>query len=232
MQGLVLEAAARVLGEPVKVTGASRTDAGVHALGQVASLTTAAALAPARLARGAQRPAAAGDPRARPRARRRPASTRAARPCGKRYGYLIDRGPQSPIRSCGATPGTRPFALDERRDGGAALGALRGKHDFSRLLRRAGPRIARPSARCASARVVCPARRLAICSPPTASSITWSATSWAAWSRSGGAPGRRLDGRAPGRPRPHAAGPTAPAQGLAVASCWRRGCTGRRGRER
>ena len=40
VQGLVMAAAARVLGEPVKVIGASRTDAGVHALRQVASLST------------------------------------------------------------------------------------------------------------------------------------------------------------------------------------------------
>ena len=40
VQGALMSACARVLGHPVKVVGASRTDAGVHALRQVASLTT------------------------------------------------------------------------------------------------------------------------------------------------------------------------------------------------
>jgi tRNA pseudouridine38-40 synthase len=51
VQGHVMSAAGRVLGAPVKVSGASRTDAGVHALRQVASLTTVSAIAPGALAR-------------------------------------------------------------------------------------------------------------------------------------------------------------------------------------
>ncbi len=38
IQGVLEEAMARIMEEPVHVTGAGRTDAGVHALGQVASL--------------------------------------------------------------------------------------------------------------------------------------------------------------------------------------------------
>ncbi|MGH7411877.1 MAG: tRNA pseudouridine(38-40) synthase TruA, partial [Candidatus Methylomirabilis sp.] len=38
IQGLLEKAIARIIGEPVHVTGAGRTDAGVHAVGQVASL--------------------------------------------------------------------------------------------------------------------------------------------------------------------------------------------------
>ncbi len=48
----VLEAAlSRILAQPVKITGAGRTDAGVHACGQVVSLATAAAFPFDRLAR-------------------------------------------------------------------------------------------------------------------------------------------------------------------------------------
>jgi tRNA pseudouridine38-40 synthase len=38
IQGVLEEAMARIIGEPVHVSGAGRTDAGVHAIGQVASL--------------------------------------------------------------------------------------------------------------------------------------------------------------------------------------------------
>jgi tRNA pseudouridine38-40 synthase len=48
--GVLEEALARLFNEPVKVTGAGRTDAGVHATGQVISLETAAAFPFERLA--------------------------------------------------------------------------------------------------------------------------------------------------------------------------------------
>ena len=128
MQGLVREACARILGEPVKLTGASRTDAGVHALRQVASLTTVSTLDPPKLARGlnallpdAIRVVDAGEA---------PPGFDARRSAlGKRYLYLIDRGPVSHplLRRVAWHP---RFALDE----GAmreALASLRGKHDFS-----------------------------------------------------------------------------------------------------
>jgi tRNA pseudouridine38-40 synthase len=38
IQGMLQDAIARIVGEPVHIVGAGRTDAGVHALGQVASL--------------------------------------------------------------------------------------------------------------------------------------------------------------------------------------------------
>lgn len=48
VQGALAEAAARVCRHPVTVRGASRTDAGVHALGQVAAFASTRTLAPER----------------------------------------------------------------------------------------------------------------------------------------------------------------------------------------
>jgi tRNA pseudouridine38-40 synthase len=128
VQGLLLEACARILGAPHKVVGASRTDAGVHALRQVASLGTESPIAPAALGRAlnALLPAAVRvlD------AREAPAGFNARRSArGKRYAYLIDRGPV-------ADPLLRryawhvPYALDAT---GMAKGlaVVRGNHDFS-----------------------------------------------------------------------------------------------------
>lgn len=51
VQGTLQEALARIAGAPVQVTGAGRTDAGVHALGQVASLAADLRLDPQTLRR-------------------------------------------------------------------------------------------------------------------------------------------------------------------------------------
>ena len=51
IQGLLQEALARIVGAPVPVTGAGRTDAGVHALGQVASFRADTRLDPLTLRR-------------------------------------------------------------------------------------------------------------------------------------------------------------------------------------
>jgi len=150
VQGLLVEAAERVLGGPVKVTGASRTDAGVHALRQVASLATPSAMPPAVLRRAlnallpeAVRVLAAHEAPAGFDARRW------AR--GKRYAYLIDRGPH-------ADPFLRrhawhvPFRLDATAMA-AALHAVRGKHDFSAFCAAAG-RGRTPTCTVRSARIV------------------------------------------------------------------------------
>ncbi len=148
-----------MLGAPAKVTGASRTDAGVHALRQVASLSTESSLTPATLQRALnamlppsvrvlQVAEAPGDFNARRWAR------------GKRYAYVIDRGPQ-------ADPFLRryawhvPYRLDERAMA-VALAAVRGKHDFSAFCAAAG-RHRTPSCTIRSARVVARRDRLAIC---------------------------------------------------------------------
>jgi tRNA pseudouridine38-40 synthase len=112
----------------VKVTGASRTDAGVHALRQVASVVTDGALPPERLQRAlnALLPEAVRVTDSRLAPARFDARRSAS---GKRYLYLIDRAPA-------ADPFTRRYAWHQPRPldaaaMAAALGRLRGKHDFS-----------------------------------------------------------------------------------------------------
>jgi tRNA pseudouridine38-40 synthase len=128
VQGLVRDACGRILGGPVKLTGASRTDAGVHALRQVASLTTESSLEPSRLARGLN--ALLPDAVRVIHASEAPTGFDARRSAfGKRYLYLIDRGRV-------AHPLLRRFAWHPRfpLDVAAmrsALASLRGKHDFS-----------------------------------------------------------------------------------------------------
>lgn len=128
VQGLLAEAARALFGGDVRVSGASRTDAGVHALGQTATVTARSALPPATVqaALNARLPrevrvvtAADAPPGFDPRRHAR----------GKRYLYLIDNGPvASPLllRYAWHLPG--PLDLAAMR---AGLGALRGTHDFS-----------------------------------------------------------------------------------------------------
>ncbi len=158
MQGLLAEACARILGGPHKIIGASRTDAGVHALRQVASLSTETPIAASVLARAlnallppAVRVLDASEAPAGFSARR------AAR--GKRYAYLVDRGPV-------ADPFLRryawhvPYALDAAAMA-KALGSLRGRHDFSAFCAAPG-RGRTPTCTVRSARIVTRGTRLAI----------------------------------------------------------------------
>jgi tRNA pseudouridine38-40 synthase len=110
------------------VVGASRTDAGVHALGQVASVESPEPLAPATVA-AALNARLPRDIRALA-ARAAPESFDARRAARlKRYGYLLatDRVPSPFLRGFAWHVGR---ALDVRAMGQAAA-ALRGKHDFS-----------------------------------------------------------------------------------------------------
>jgi tRNA pseudouridine38-40 synthase len=128
VQGLVRDGCVRILGAPVKLTGASRTDAGVHALRQVASLTTESSLEPSKLARGLN--ALLPDAVRVMDARVAPTGFDARRSAlGKRYLYLIDRGRVAhPLLRRFAWHPRFPLDVAAMRSG---LASLRGKHDFS-----------------------------------------------------------------------------------------------------
>ena len=140
------------------MVGASRTDAGVHAFAQVASLTTTSPMAAATLGRAlnALLPHAIRvvDAREAP-----PGFDARRSALGKRYAYLIDRGPA-------ADPFLRryawhvSFALDAAAMR-AALAMARGKHDFSAFCAAAG-RGRIPTCTVRSIRVVEKRHRLAI----------------------------------------------------------------------
>jgi tRNA pseudouridine38-40 synthase len=127
VQGQLLDALRPLAGE-VRVVGASRTDAGVHALGQVASVESPELLAPrtvlaslnARLPRDIRVLAARAVPADFD-------ARRAARL--KRYGYLIETGPVGwPFLRDHAWHIGRPLDTAAMA---RALAYLRGKHDFS-----------------------------------------------------------------------------------------------------
>ncbi len=158
VQGCLLVAAGQVLGKPVRVTGASRTDAGVHALRQVASLVTSARLSARSLAPAlnahlpreirvldALEVDGAFDAR------------RAA--SGKRYAYLIDNDAvPSPLLLRYTWHVRAPLDLAAMR---AALRLLRGTHDFSAFCASAG-RDRRPVCTLRAAHVVRTRRLIAV----------------------------------------------------------------------
>lgn len=159
-----MDACARLLGAPVpagapvKVTGASRTDAGVHALRQVASLSletemsaealrrALSALLPAQVRVTDARPALAGfDAR------------RSA--LGKRYLYVIDRAATAdPFLRRYAWHLPRPLDAGAMREG---VHHLLGKHDFAAFCAAAG-RDRSPTCTVRSARVLTRRDRLAV----------------------------------------------------------------------
>jgi tRNA pseudouridine38-40 synthase len=135
VQGHLSDAAERVLGPGSRVTGASRTDAGVHALGQVASIRTGSGLSADAVGRALN---AVLPPDIRVLAAREAAvdfdARRSAR--GKRYLYLIDNAAvASPLLSRYAWHVRRPLDVSAMR---RALGAVRGRHDFSAFRAAAG----------------------------------------------------------------------------------------------
>jgi tRNA pseudouridine38-40 synthase len=136
----ILTRAARALDPSARLTGASRTDAGVHALRQVASLTITNTL-PATALMRALNATVPADIRVMSAAEARPGFDARREATGKRYAYLVDCEPV-------AHPLLMRYAwhVRDRLDVGAmrqALATLRGRHDFSAFCaapgRAAGP---------------------------------------------------------------------------------------------
>ncbi len=218
-----MDACARLTGAPVKITGASRTDAGVHALRQVASLSLDSEMAPDALRRAlnALLPAPVRVTDARPA----PAGFDARRSAlGKRYLYVIDRGAT-------ADPFLRRHAwhLPRPLDEGAirqSLRHLQGKHDFSAFCAAAG-RDRSPTCTVRSARVVTRRDRLAVLVSADSflhhmvRNIVGSLVEVGRGARAPGWMGEILDGRDRRR-----AGPTAPPHGLFLVRVLYGGNTG------
>lgn len=158
MQGLVREACGRILGEPVKLTGASRTDAGVHALRQVASFATESSLDTAKLCGGLN--ALLPDAIRVVDVREAPAGFDARRSAiGKRYLYLIDRGRIAhPLLRRVAWHPRFVLDVDAMR---SALTGMRGKHDFSAFCASPG-RGRTPTCTVRSARLLLRSDRVAV----------------------------------------------------------------------
>lgn len=117
-------------GARVKVAGAGRTDAGVHALGQVAAFDLPRPMEPAELAR-ALNGLLPEDLRVLEAARAPDGFHPRRSATGKLYRYVLDTGPvQLPQRRLYA--GHVPFPLDEERVRAAARLYL-GRHDFASL---------------------------------------------------------------------------------------------------
>ena len=130
IQGSLETALARLLQQPVRVHGSGRTDAGVHALGQVAHFDTGSALATDRI-RGALNHFLPWDIQVRGAAEA-PAAFHARESArSKEYRYKIHRGEVMP-------PDRYPFSwlATEGLDLGAmrrAAAGLIGTHDFASL---------------------------------------------------------------------------------------------------
>ncbi|MBI3978986.1 MAG: tRNA pseudouridine(38-40) synthase TruA [Chloroflexi bacterium] len=128
IQGTLEAALQRVTGEAIRVTGAGRTDTGVHAEGQVTSFRTATRLGPDTLARAlnATLPADIGVLAVE----RAPEAFDARRSATSRtYRYrILNRPARSPLRRLVTHHVPQPLDLAAMA---AAAGSLVGEHDFA-----------------------------------------------------------------------------------------------------
>ena len=142
VQGVLEEALGRLLGEPPRVSVAGRTDAGVHARGQVASFPAPPGLEPPRVRRAVN--AILGPEVVVLEARTMPAWFDARRSAtGREYLYRIDTGPV-PDPFSARYVWHRPGRLAIARMRTAAR-ALEGERDFASFSR--APREARSTVR-------------------------------------------------------------------------------------
>jgi tRNA pseudouridine38-40 synthase len=113
--------------EPIRITGAGRTDAGVHALGQVASFSTDRPLPTSAYVKGMN--ALLPEDVAVREAEVREGPFDARRDArGKRYRYRIENAPtRAPLTRLQAWQVFRPLDVDAMR---AATAPLLGRHDF------------------------------------------------------------------------------------------------------
>jgi tRNA pseudouridine38-40 synthase len=158
VQGTLLEAAGRLFTGDVRVVGASRTDAGVHALRQTVSLTGESTLPPPTLQ------AALNDHLPRQirvvvAADAAPGFDARRAALGKRYLYVIDNGAMpSPLTLRWAWHVSARLDVCAMR---AALAALIGRHDFGAFCAAAG-READPVCRVRALHVLARKSRIAI----------------------------------------------------------------------
>ncbi len=128
IQGELQQALAAVLGHPVSIQGASRTDAGVHALGQVVTFESSSPIPVSNLARAVDErlPGAVGVVEAREVELEFNARYDAWR---KLYCYqILNRRASSPFTGRYAWHITDPLDVGAM---GQAAPALLGRHDFS-----------------------------------------------------------------------------------------------------
>ncbi len=131
IQQRIEQAATKVVRHPVTVCGASRTDAGVHAAGQVANFYTTNASIPLSGLRRAMNSRLPADIAVRS-ATQVPETFHAARSAvGKTYRYGIWLGPQRPVEQAGQVYRyARPLDAERMQ---AAADRLLGTHDFRGL---------------------------------------------------------------------------------------------------
>jgi len=136
VEGEITAVIERVVREPVKLSVAGRTDAGVHARGQVASLTTTAGIDPERI-RDAVNGALAPEVVVRRATAARPGFDARFSATARIYRYRIDTD-DVPDPFTGRYTWHRPgaLALTPMRQAGRAL---RGHHDFAAFCRHPGP---------------------------------------------------------------------------------------------
>jgi tRNA pseudouridine38-40 synthase len=135
VQGLLVAAARPLLGDDLQVTGASRTDAGVHALRQTVSVRTTRVV-PGEVVVRALNAALPRDVRVLTCDEANAGFDARRAAIGKRYGYLIQNAPvPAPflLRYAWHVPAALDVASMRR-----GLAALRGRHDFSAFRAAAG----------------------------------------------------------------------------------------------